>query len=198
MPGSRSSQRPCGLGDVLRPGPEDVEDEVPARLEQPVNGAHDRAAVVVGLHVQQRAERDDHERHRPLDRRVAEVAVAQIDRDAGESGPLAGDLEHPLGEIDADHLDPLGRDRDGDPARADAELDHRAARFPRALQVERDVLDDAHRPGVVEPGDAVVGGHGRYAARHGDAGTAVPVYLAPVRDRGRGARRVASAFSGRG
>ena len=164
MPGSRSSQRPWVSAMSSGPGPEDVEDEVAARLEQPVSGAHDRAAIVVGLHVQQRAERDDHERHRPLDRRVAEVAVAEIDRDAGESGPLAGDLEHPLREIDADHLDPLGRDRDGDPPRPDAELDHRAAPFPRPFQVKRDVLDDADRPGVVEAGDAVVSGHGRYAA----------------------------------
>ena len=53
-----------------------------------------------------------------------------------------------------------GRRRDGDPPGADAELDDGPARRERLLDVEGDVLDDARAPGVVEPGDRVVGAHG--------------------------------------
>ena len=69
----------------------------------------------------------EHERERALDRRVAHVAVAQVDLDAGELGALARDLEHPRREVDADHRDPRRGDRDRDPPGADAELEHRPA-----------------------------------------------------------------------
>ena len=41
----------------------------------------------------------------------------------------------------------------------DPELEHGPARAHRLGDVELDVLDDAHRPGVVEPGDLVVDRH---------------------------------------
>ena len=68
--------------------------------------------------------------------------------------------EHPLGVVDADHTDARGRDRHRDPAGADTELDDRAARRERLLDVELDVLDDAPTPRVVQLGDRVVLRHG--------------------------------------
>src|SRR6202034_2178373 len=44
-----------------------------------------------------------------------------------------------------------------DPAGSDPELDDGTARATGLLDVELDVLDDASRPGVVEPCDVVVG-----------------------------------------
>ena len=159
MPGSRSSQRPCVSCDVVPARREDVEDEVAARLEMAVRRLQNRTSVGVGLHVQQRTERCEHERELALDRRVAHVAVTQVELDTGERGGLACDLEHPGREVDADHLDPGGRDRHGDPAGADAELEHRPAEALRLREVEGHVLDDGHRPGVVDARDLVVGGH---------------------------------------
>ena len=72
-----------------RDGREDVEDEAAAGLEQPADRAERRAPVVVGLHVQQRAERDDDERHALVHRRLAQVAEAEVELDAGERGALA-------------------------------------------------------------------------------------------------------------
>ena len=60
--------------------------------------------------------------------------------DACLLGPRPADLEHPGRGVDADHRDAGLRDRDGDPAGADAELDDRAAaarpRLPRLGDVE--------------------------------------------------------------
>src|SRR5581483_5138408 len=130
-----------------------------------------RTAVGAGLHVEQRPERADDEREALVDRWVAEVAVAEVDLGAGGRRPLARDLEHPARGVDAD--DPHARQRDGDrdPAGPDAELEHRPAGAPRLLDVEVDVLDDAHRPGVVEPCDPIVGRHaGMLPPRDGLAG----------------------------
>jgi hypothetical protein len=49
---------------------------------------------------------------------------------------------------------------DRDPARANAELHHLAARRQRLVDVEGDVLDDARAPRVVEPRDGVVDAQG--------------------------------------
>ena len=85
--------------------------------------------------------------------------MAQVDLDAGELGALTRDLEHPRRQVDADHVQAGGRDRDRDPSGAHPELENGAAVALRFLQVEGDVLDDGHRPGVVDPRDLVVGGH---------------------------------------
>ena len=108
-----------------------------------------------------RSERNgaDHERELALDRRVAHVAVAQVELDARERRGLARDLEHSGRQVDADDLEARGGDRHCDPSGADAELEHRPAEALRLRDVERDVLDDGHRPGVVDAGDLVVGGH---------------------------------------
>jgi hypothetical protein len=53
--------------------------------------------------------------------------------------------------VDARHR---GRDRDA--SGPDAELDDRPAGRERLVDVERDVLDDARAPRVVEAGDGVV------------------------------------------
>ena len=83
MPGSRSSQRPCVSLMSSGAGAKTSKTKPAARLEQPVHRAQRRAAVGVGLHVQQRAERRSiDERERALDRRVAQVAEAQVDLDA--------------------------------------------------------------------------------------------------------------------
>ena len=148
-----------GVGNVLGAGREHVEDE-PAAGRQPLgDGAQDGAPVDVRLHVQQRAERDHDQRKRPLDRRVAHVSLPQVDAHPGQRRALARDLEHPLRQVDADDLNARRSHRDGDPRRADAELQHRPARANGLVDVKRDVLDDAARPGVVEPRDVVVDGH---------------------------------------
>ena len=189
------------LRDVLRAGTEDVEDERAAGLEYPPDRAEHRATILVGLHVEERAERDRHERHRLLDRRIPEVAVAEVelevasDGNPGERRLLARHLEHPLGEIDADHADPLGRDRDRDPARAHAELDHRTARAPRPLDVERDVLGHARETTGRRGGRSCrreQPGTCRYAAWDDGNARAPRVYLAPAGSRGSGPRRLTS------
>ncbi len=147
------------LLDVLLARREDVEDEMPARREMALHRAQHRAAVGVGLHVQQRTERRGHERKLALDRRVAHVAVPQVELDAGERRGLARDLEHPGGEVDADDLEACGGNRHRDPPGADAELEHRPAEPLHLGEIERHVLDHGHRPGVVDAGDLVVGGH---------------------------------------
>ena len=86
LPDARLALEPPAvrLLDVLLARREDVEDEMPARREVALHRAQHRAAVGVGLHVQQRAERRGHERKLALDGRVAHVAVAQVELDAGE------------------------------------------------------------------------------------------------------------------
>ena len=161
LPDARLALEPPAvrLCDVFLARREDVEDEAAARLEMAVRRAQSRASVGVGLHVQQRTEGCEHEWKLAVDRRVAHVAVTQVELDTGERSGLACDVEHPGREVDADHIDPRGRDRHGDPSGADAELEHRPAEALRLLEVERHVFDDGHRPGVVDAGDLVVGGH---------------------------------------
>ena len=151
FPGSRSSQRPCVWSMSSAAGVEDVEHEPPTGSRRPCTARTAATPVGLGLHVQQRAEGCEDERHRALDRRLAEVAVPEVQLDARELGPLARDLEHPLRGVDPDHGDSVGRERDRDPAGADAELDHRAARAAPPARGRTHVLDDARRPRVVEP-----------------------------------------------
>ena len=131
------------LGDVFGAWREDVEDEATSIREQRGDRAQDSTAVRVGLHVQQRAKRDQDERKLALDRRSAHVAVAQVELDTGEHCTIACDLEHPGREVDSDHLDSGRGDRYRNSPGADAELEHRPARTHGLLDVERDVLDDA-------------------------------------------------------
>ena len=61
MPGSRSSQRPCVSAMSSRARGEDVEDEPAAGLEQLAGGAQRAQLLLLVGHVEQRAERADHE-----------------------------------------------------------------------------------------------------------------------------------------
>ena len=159
MPGSRSTQRPCVSAMSSAPGVKTSKTKRPPGARCFAHRAQGGAPVGVGLHVEERAERDRHEREPALDRRVADVAVAQVERDPGELGLFARHLEHAGRQVDADHVDPVRRDRHGDAAGADAELEHRPAGGERLLEIELHVLDDAPHPRVVEPGDRVVAGH---------------------------------------
>ena len=122
------------LGDVLGARGEDVEDEVPAGLEQLARGPQRQQLLVLARHVEERAERADHELHALVDRRLAHVADPEVDEvaDAVLLGERARHREHPLREVDADHGSPACGDRNRDPARSDRELDDRplAARVP--------------------------------------------------------------------
>ena len=91
-------------------------------------------------------------------RRPAEIADAEVEKigHAGSGRALPADVEHPGGGVHADHRDPGPGGRDRDPPRAHAELDDRAARRDRGLDVEVDVLGDPPAPLVVDPGDRVV------------------------------------------
>ena len=86
--------------------------------------------------------------------------VAAVDAEALQQDALGADREHLGRRVDADHVHPRARGRDRDPAGADAELDDLAARLERLLDVERDVLDDARAPRVVEPRDPIVDAQG--------------------------------------
>ena len=185
IPGSRSIQLAVRVLDVVGRGCEDVEDQPPVGREVALDRAQHRAAIGVGLHVQHRPERDEHERERALDRRVAHVAVAQVELGADLLRALARDLQHPLREVDADDRDPARGDRDGDPPGADGELEHRPAAAARLVEIEGHVLDDAARPRVVEAGDLVVGGHG--AMLSGMNSLAITSFMRP-RCSGRGVR----------
>ena len=159
IPGSRSSQRPCVSAMSSAPGANT------SKMNRPV-GARHRATA------------------RRAVRRSASVSMCSRDRNgqmtsgnvpstggsrrspwrrssshAGELGALARDLEHPGRQVDADDLDPRGRDRHGDPPGADAELEHRAARARRLFDVERHVLDDAVATTGRTRARFVVGGH---------------------------------------
>src|SRR6266536_4462654 len=97
-------------------------------------------------------ERTRHERDAFVDGGPTQIAEPQIEPvgDTGLARPELADLEHPGRGVDADHLHTGRRGGDRDPSRADAELDDRASRGERLLDVERDVLDDARAPRVVE------------------------------------------------
>jgi len=156
-----------GLGDVLRTRSEDVEDEAAVRQQQLVHRAEHAAPLLVGVHVQHRAEGTDHEWHPLGDRGLAQVADAQVDLDAGERGAARAHVEHSPRGVDPDHPDPVRRDRDGNAPRADAELEDRPARAARLLHVKGNVLDDARAPRVVQLGNRVV------RARHDSSFVAV-------------------------
>src|SRR5262249_15354995 len=69
---------PVRRRDVVGAGCEDVEDEAAAVAQPRAHGTERGAAVVVGLHVEQRPERDHDERELLLDRRVAEVPELKL------------------------------------------------------------------------------------------------------------------------
>jgi phenylalanyl-tRNA synthetase alpha chain len=150
---------PVRFDDVVVSRGEDVEHEPTAFREAFANGRECGAAVIVGLHVQQRAERDRHERKELVDRWLSQVAEAKVELDARSRRRLARYLEHPFRGVDADHTQPRERGWHRDPPRPDPELEHRPARAHRLGDIEVHVFDDAHRPGVVEPRDLVVDRH---------------------------------------
>ena len=139
--------------NVLAARREDVEDDPPALGQQLPRGAERTEAVGLGRHVQQRAERDQHERHALRHRRVAHVAEPEIEElpDPFGSPVLLRDLEHPGRGVDADQTDAGLRDRDRDPPGAAGELDDRPAGRASLRHVELHVLGDARAPRVVDP-----------------------------------------------
>ena len=161
IPGSRSIQRSCVSAMSSGLGAKTSKTYEPRGLEEPASRAQRAQLLGLGLHVQQRAEGADDERNAFLHRRLAQVADAEVEQgaDAGCVGALAGHREHLRRRVDADHADPRLRDRDGDPPRADGELDDGAAARQRPVDVEADVLGDGPAPRVVEARDPVVQGH---------------------------------------
>src|SRR6187551_1607043 len=131
-----------GLLDVVLRRGEDVEDEAAARWEEIVNGGERADPLRVGLEVQERAEGADHERRSGAGRRLADVAAPQVEAlgHAGLGGGRPRDGEHSLRRVDADHIHARLRDRDGDPAGANPELEDRPSRALRLVHVEVDVL----------------------------------------------------------
>ena len=140
MPGSRSSQRPCVSSIVVVRR---------ARRRRRRTGRRERAA-----RRRREARRAARRRLRGGGRRGtgrsragrARRPAARAGRRARRSsssatparlGALAADVEHPRRGVDADHAHAGLRDRDRDAARADPELDDRAARLARLLDVER-------------------------------------------------------------
>ena len=80
--------------------------------------------------MQKGTKRRDGERDFPRDGWIAQIAEAQIEQLANVGCPsqLAAALEHRRRAIDADHWNAGLGNRNGDPACADAELEHRPAR----------------------------------------------------------------------
>jgi hypothetical protein len=148
------------LGYVAGAGREDVERELAARHEQPMRRGERSQARLVRVEVQIRAEGTRDERDALWHRRIGEVPEAEVDefRDACRRGGLSAHLEHPARRVDPDHRHAGGSGRDRDASGAHAELDDAAGLF-REVDVEADVLGHAHRPGVVDPCDLVVGAH---------------------------------------
>ena len=166
IPGSRSSQRSCVSAMSSALGAKTSKTKLPSGAEQLAGCAQRSELRVLGLHVQERPKRADDERDPLGHRRVDQVAEAEVDEggDFGRLRGLACDGEHPRRRVDADHLDSRLRDRDGDAARAYGELDHRAARFERVVDVEADVLGHRPAPRVVDTSDGVVQGHDGFLA----------------------------------
>ena len=108
--------------------------------------------------MEERAEGDRDERDALVDRRLAQIADAQVEQvgHALALPVLARDGEHSRRLVDADHLDAGAGGGDGDASRADRQLDDRPACGDGLLDVELDVLRDRGRPGVVDPRDPVV------------------------------------------
>src|SRR5262249_10921705 len=139
-------------------GGEEGEPGRPVGRGELAGGGETPEPLVVVPEVEIRTERTRHEWAALVDRRPAQVAEPQVEpfRDAGFPRPLGADSEHPRGGIDADHMSARERGRNGDPTGADAELHDLATRRERLVDVERDVLDDACTPRVVERRDGVV------------------------------------------
>ena len=77
-------------------------------------------------------------------------------RSTSEQTPFSSASARATASIPSERSTPITgtpglRDRHGDPARADGELDDRAAAAARLVDVERDVLDDRGAPRVVDP-----------------------------------------------
>ena len=168
IPGSRSIQRPCVSSMSSARGREDVEHEPAAGLEQLARRGERLEPLLVRRQVEVGAERARDERDALVHRRLAEVAEPQVEqrRRRPPRRPLA---RRPR----ASRPTSRRRSRGPPPSRSGSRSGpcRRRARPPdrpreRLLDVERDVLDHARAPRVVEPRDRVVGGH---AASRGSA-----------------------------
>ena len=102
------------LGDVVSVRSEHVEHKTAAGQEQIVGGVEDGQPVLVRVHVQQGAEWTDHQRDAFGDRRLAQIAHAQVERDPCKRGSARTHLEHRARRVDPDHADPVGTERHGD------------------------------------------------------------------------------------
>ena len=116
------------------------------------------------------AERAGDELHRLRDGRVPKIALPEVEErsDARRLRPFAANLEHPRRRVDSDQRHARLGGGNGNPAGADAELDHcrptgaaGSRRLASLGDVEPDVLGDAPAPRVVELGDPVVGARRR-------------------------------------
>ena len=145
MPGSRSIQRPCVCLDVVPVGCEDVEDEAAFGEEQVASGRECGQPGRRVCQVQVGPERTGDERDALADRRIGDVAHAEVEQlgDSGLLRPSPADLEHPDRGVDADNRYAGNRRRHRDPTRADAELHDGPAGLPRLGDVERHVLGHA-------------------------------------------------------
>ncbi len=145
-----------GLVDVDPVGVEHVEGERPAGLEPVVERPQHRQPLAVVTQVQERPEGHEHHREAAKVGQVAHIGLDEPQVEPVGRRPLAGQVEHDRRGVDTDDRDARERDGHGDPARADADLEHRAPAGDGLLDVERDVLGDRPAPGVVAPAEAVV------------------------------------------
>ena len=145
---------------------ERVPREPAVRPERRGDALERASAVGPGREVQERAERAVDERGRLVEREVAHVALAQVELDARLGRAGAGLLEHRRRGVDPDDL-PAGRlrDRNGDAAVPDGELDERAVGLTGKLDVEGDVGRHVGRPLVVAVGERLV--PARWCSTHG-------------------------------
>ena len=100
------------LLDVLPARREDVEDEVPVRLEERVRRPEGAKLLLLRLHVQERAERADDERDALVHGRLAQVAEAEVERarrSRASSAASRATAQHRRGRVDADHAGRLPR-----------------------------------------------------------------------------------------
>ena len=148
-------------------GGEHVEDQTTVGPQELARRGECFEPLLVVVQMEIRAKRTDDERNALVHRRVPQVAEANLDErvEPGVASLFRADVEHAARRVDSDHGDAGGGDRNRDPTGADAELDDRTARRDRFLDVERDVLDDAPAPRVVQARDPVVRAG---ALRHAD------------------------------